>query len=474
MKRIIRKLAVRLVAAALVLFLSLPAHAFIPAVLAAISYANAIGLSAEITSLAAAVYLHAGIGGAAYLIYQGVFKDNSNPSVANSTSVGRSATVQWVDAKDIGPDGLPQVKQGPVSVKANYSDMRGKIKSPAQGVDPDYPNWQAALYKSSALDGAVGPTFSKGQVISYGGTLYTVTKDSVVNSYCGGKTTLSGGILDIHYGSNISGGCGSLTGWRSITEVTPGGTPTYIDRPNSEVASYVNANGVLTISSREELDKFISRYPGSVSVIDGPASSSDSAPPATLPAPAVQSDVDKKTTAAESAAAATAANGSALLSAQTALRVAQGNYSSSRSTSDAQKLADAQAAYDKLVADQAASTAQQAKDQLATDEQKAAVSGSGFKGAAYGDASKDFDLGNRFKTFFDQMRSTAVFSLPNQFLTNIPAGSTSSISFDGGRYGQHSFDFASLDSTWQTIKTIVLVVFGWLSIRIAVLKGGGG
>jgi len=91
---------------------------------------------------------------------------------------------------------------------------------------------------------------------------------------------------------------------------------------------------------------------------------------------------------------------------------------------------------------------------------------------AMGDAytTETFDFGGRTNTFFDDLKNTALFSLPSRILSDIPDSSNSTMSFDGGVYGQHTYDFASLGSIYVTLRAILLTLFGYLSVRIVVLK----
>lgn len=82
-----------------------------------------------------------------------------------------------------------------------------------------------------------------------------------------------------------------------------------------------------------------------------------------------------------------------------------------------------------------------------------------------------FDFGARFQSFFDRMKTTAVFSLPNQFATGIPSGGQSTMSFNGGRFGNQTFDFATFSGLFIVVKSLFLIVCSWVALKI-ISKGG--
>ncbi|MGD9686359.1 MAG: hypothetical protein AB7U43_05230 [Desulfobacter sp.] len=172
--------------------------------------------------------------------------------------------------------------------------------------------------------------------------------------------------------------------------------------------------------------------------------------------------VESATTASTSAASAATAAGAAY--------TASGGDISTGTGGDLSLYRDYLSA--KAEADRTQAALDALKAQLTDEDDGNQLTGSTFNGStAYGDGST-FDFGQRFQQFFGEMQTTAVFSLPNQFLTSIPTGSSSVVSFNGGRFGSHSFDFATFSDLWLALKTVILVLFGWLSIRIAILKGG--
>lgn len=83
-----------------------------------------------------------------------------------------------------------------------------------------------------------------------------------------------------------------------------------------------------------------------------------------------------------------------------------------------------------------------------------------------------FSFGNRFQSFFNSMRTTSVFSIPGQFVEAIPTGGSSTMSFNGGKFGTHTFDFASFSNVFIFIRSLFLVACSWVAVRI-ITKGGG-
>lgn len=94
-------------------------------------------------------------------------------------------------------------------------------------------------------------------------------------------------------------------------------------------------------------------------------------------------------------------------------------------------------------------------------------------GPSYGDGSTH-DFGARFGTFMSDMKTSSLFSLPAQFLGNIPSGGQSVFNLDFGRFGQTTFDLASFGSAITLLRTLVLCIFSVTAFKIVTLKGGSG
>ena len=81
------------------------------------------------------------------------------------------------------------------------------------------------------------------------------------------------------------------------------------------------------------------------------------------------------------------------------------------------------------------------------------------------------DFGARLEQFFADIQATPLFSLPTTILGGgFPEAGTSVITFDGGVYGQHTFDFADYANVLLTLRAILFTVFAYLAVRVVVLK----
>lgn len=95
----------------------------------------------------------------------------------------------------------------------------------------------------------------------------------------------------------------------------------------------------------------------------------------------------------------------------------------------------------------------------------------GYNNSPYGsDGPSGAEFGNRLSQFMTDLRGSSLFSLPTSILGNIPGSGTSVISFDGGEFGQQSFDFAAFSNQLMVIRSVLLLCFSLLSIRIVTLK----
>ena len=97
----------------------------------------------------------------------------------------------------------------------------------------------------------------------------------------------------------------------------------------------------------------------------------------------------------------------------------------------------------------------------------------GYNNSPYGtdsDILGGVDFGLRTSKFMTDLRGSSLFSLPTSILGNIPTSGTSAISFDGGQFGQQSLDFAAFSNQLMIIRSVLLLCFSLLSIRIVTLK----
>ncbi|BCO08817.1 hypothetical protein GF1_11930 [Desulfolithobacter dissulfuricans] len=86
------------------------------------------------------------------------------------------------------------------------------------------------------------------------------------------------------------------------------------------------------------------------------------------------------------------------------------------------------------------------------------------------DVGQEFDFVSRTNDFIDQMKSTGLFSLPGQISQNIPTGGESVMTIEAGQYGTHDFNFADWGNALAVLRTVCLIVFSWIGIRIVTLK----
>ncbi len=86
------------------------------------------------------------------------------------------------------------------------------------------------------------------------------------------------------------------------------------------------------------------------------------------------------------------------------------------------------------------------------------------------DVGQEFDFVSRTNDFIDQMKSTGLFSLPGQITQNIPTGGDSVMTIEAGQYGTHDFNFADWGNALVVLRTVCLIVFSWIGIRIVTLK----
>lgn len=438
---------------------------------------------------------HVVVGGV--LWKQGVFSQSGKgaATTADGSKIGRGATVQWIDTKDIDTTGLPKAKHKDVTVKVDGQ----KLMDAAKANPSKYPKLSALASSSSALDvsnpSSDFSTLAVGSFVSFGGNNYQLTSKSSYQTctpdygsrhdtnYPYSNSTSFG---DRFYQRNSTRGSCSSPNW-SYTLHIMGGVPVstsvvpVVPATKSQFAQKLaKSNAALTSPAGVysdyygEIDDYITGNSGSCSIVDTPDPLNvGTAPNYNMPTPATQSGVNTAIAAAGARSAA-----------QNAVNTAQGNYDANPSAENAQRLADALRELARIIADQIREGIIDNPDGTHDEDDDDDGDGDGddeeedtggFDLDPYGtQTDADLDFGTRFRDFFDQMRTTALFSLPNQFLSGLPSGGSSVMSFSAGRFGHHTFDFSLFSSLWTTLKTIILVLFAWLGVRIVTLKGGGG
>ena len=83
----------------------------------------------------------------------------------------------------------------------------------------------------------------------------------------------------------------------------------------------------------------------------------------------------------------------------------------------------------------------------------------------------EFDIPARFTQFLNNVKSSGLFSFSNDFFNSLPGGGSPVYEIEAGQYGHHTIDLSSTLSTGLAVlKTILLVCFGFLSIRAVIMK----
>ena len=83
----------------------------------------------------------------------------------------------------------------------------------------------------------------------------------------------------------------------------------------------------------------------------------------------------------------------------------------------------------------------------------------------------EFNIPLRFARFLDNVRASSLFSLPSSFFNSLPGGGSPVYEIEAGQYGHHTIDLSQTMSTGLAVlKTLLLACFGFLSIRVVILK----
>lgn len=86
--------------------------------------------------------------------------------------------------------------------------------------------------------------------------------------------------------------------------------------------------------------------------------------------------------------------------------------------------------------------------------------------------SEEYSFGERTTEFLNQMKSTGVFSLPSKIAQSFPSGGSSIYTVNMGQTfgGTHTLDLNYLANSLYALKTILLLGFSFIGIRIITLK----
>jgi hypothetical protein len=81
------------------------------------------------------------------------------------------------------------------------------------------------------------------------------------------------------------------------------------------------------------------------------------------------------------------------------------------------------------------------------------------------------DISNRFNQFLSNVENSDLFSFSSAFFDSLPSGGSPTYTIEAGQYGTHTVDLEeSFGSGLPILKSVLLVCFGYLSIRAIIMK----
>lgn len=430
--------------------------------------------------IAASALIHVVVaaGGYVYAKYSKRDRPAGSHSVTSAGDVGRSAGVTWVDLTD----GSVSNPSKSISASVKYDDIKNKARS----TPSKYPLLDSATKKkdyteSSDIDWS-NPSSNVGKVLYVSSSNYYPLDRG--KRYLVGS--LKGQTTDTYYGTpaftfavtyNTSEQTLYVTRFtynspsnytRNQLRYSLAGSaveePPLIDSSGSEFNAVVNdGSGYLKSEYRGEIDDMIQSNPNIVDYKDTEDPQEiDTAPPYVLPSPPDFSALLAAMSKASSDAAAKAyADGRAALEA--AIAAATAGYNNNPTFENEARLRELQAALAALLAEIANRETEDIEETFAP----------GVVPSPYGGGSPS-DIQGRFSQFFTDVKSTSLFSLPNQLLSGLPSGGSPVMTVDCGRWGVKSIDFSTMSDLLSVIRTVFLIAFSFVAIKILVLKGGGG
>ena len=137
-----------------------------------------------------------------------------------------------------------------------------------------------------------------------------------------------------------------------------------------------------------------------------------------------------------------------------------------------QDLVDANPTDTGLASELAKAQAEQAQQQ-AEDVEEAADTYDPISASPFDEAYNPgaFDIPARFTTFLNNVKSTGLFSFSSSFFNSLPGGGSPIYTVEAGTYGTHTIDLSETMATGLAVlKTVLLLLFGFLSIRVVILK----
>ena len=83
----------------------------------------------------------------------------------------------------------------------------------------------------------------------------------------------------------------------------------------------------------------------------------------------------------------------------------------------------------------------------------------------------DFAISDRFSSFLNNVQGSGLFSFSSGFFNSLPGGGSPVYTVQAGQYGIHTVDLSeTLGTGLAVLKTVLLLLFGFLSIRVVILK----
>ena len=83
----------------------------------------------------------------------------------------------------------------------------------------------------------------------------------------------------------------------------------------------------------------------------------------------------------------------------------------------------------------------------------------------------EFNISARFTQFLNNVKSSGLFSFSNDFFNSLPGGGSPIFEIEGGIFGSHRIDLSeTMSGGLAVLKTVLLALFGFLSIRAVIMK----
>jgi hypothetical protein len=432
--------------------------------------------------------------------FSAVIKHANPPKITPDAKIKRPANVVWVE---LGSNKTLPVKKAQINASATKSEMAAKYNADKSGFTSKWPKLKGALIRPDAPDilwtVANSPNtlyYTPNGVMRYAG--YQVINNPGANDSPNPKWISSSGYLNgVQYNGFwryvSSGGTSNakfhhhfcMSGQTAPDRLSTDAefsqalakTPTPITVPTDVYSDYYG-----------EIDDYLKDDPNIVHFEDPASGNEIGIPPAVTKEQAnsaatyqrsqqaTQNSVDSAQNAATNARSSAELARAAAIDARNLANANPGDATLDEKADAAERAADAaERAADAAEAELAARRAEQAKDQAEEAEKQEKDSSSytapGDAGSAYG-SGEQFDFGARLTQLMNELKGTGLFSLPSQLLNNIPSGGSSTITFNGGRFGTHTYDFSSWGSILNTLKAILLIIFSIIWVKIVCLKGG--